>query len=178
MSDKTHSLSTCLPYWASFPSISLPICRHSVTVSKTRTEAQLKNWSYYPVLVEGHGHGWRKGMDRCRSKGQSWNKVPRWRMALWTSHHPGSHSSSHFILTSALGHHPASPSWGTGQTNPHGVWIQSPMSPTGKHSGLWVVFDEFDPSRPTYLMNLMTSDHCCYHFFHRVFLIVAGINIS
>lgn len=120
MSDKTHPLSSHFPCWASFPSISLPICRHSVTVSKfSALELELSSGPSgrsWPWLNVGHGQMQGQGPELKQSPQMEDGPVDI---------SPGSHGSSHFILTLGLGHHPASPSCifilGHRQANPQGV---------------------------------------------------------
>lgn len=129
--------------------------------------------SIWKVLAmnKGHGEMQRQGPELKHSpliQDGPKDISPPWLKQLISFHPDPSFEASPSV--SILGHRTDKSSWSW-------VLIQDPMSLTGKHSGLQIVFDEFDLSKPTSLRNLMTSDQC-YDLFHRIFLIAASINIS
>jgi len=95
-----------------------PIGRHPANLCHSRTEVRVQNWSYHQTQMEGHDHGWMKGMARCRA-----NVAPNWRMALvgislpWLTQLIPLHPGPSYVIQ------PCSSILGHGQSNPHGAGI-------------------------------------------------------
>lgn len=126
------------------------------------------------VMAMAEWRAWTDAGVRARAETQSPDGGWPWGHLTTLAHTVQPSSSWPQLCASTLQLHP-----GAQADKSSWSWVltQGPMSLTGKHSGLWIVFGEFDPSRPTSLTDLLTSHHS-YHLFHWLFLIFASISIS